>query len=154
MVKANIEVRYALPKQDADLPKRLESHIETAGQQIKRELFRGSLQRAALELVSQKRFQKRKCRLHRNGTNAHTFKTIFGTVAVPQIRLRPSTNGDRICPQQQLGIPLAKSHSPKACGMTSVTYCSIKPPIKLLRILRRVRGSQILKFTSWAAYTK
>ena len=48
-VTATIEVRYEMPNQDADLPQHLEAHIETAGQQIKRELFRESIQRADLE---------------------------------------------------------------------------------------------------------
>ncbi|WP_255801505.1 hypothetical protein [Acaryochloris sp. 'Moss Beach'] len=37
-----------MPNQDGDLPQLLEAHIETAGQQIKRELFRESIQRTDL----------------------------------------------------------------------------------------------------------
>ncbi|WP_249369181.1 hypothetical protein [Acaryochloris marina] len=47
-VRATIEVRYKMPNQDGDLPQLLEAHIETAGQQIKRELFRESIQRTDL----------------------------------------------------------------------------------------------------------
>ena len=97
-VKATIEVRYEMPNQDADLPQHLEAHIETAGQQIKRELFRESIQRADLELVLEQRFRKQEGRLYRNGSKVYTFKTIFGTVAVPRIRLRQSVNGKSLLP--------------------------------------------------------
>src|SRR5512132_4060030 len=72
-------IKY-LPKQDADLPRRLEAGIERGGQMLKRRLLQYAVEQADAELLLAQRHGKQGRGILCRGTTPFTFKTVFGTV--------------------------------------------------------------------------
>jgi hypothetical protein len=86
-------VELPLPDQDADLPKHLETAVESAGQVLKRRLFQQAIEQADRQLVLARRRGKQGRGITCRGTAPFTFKTVFGTVRVRRQRIAHRADG-------------------------------------------------------------
>ena len=93
ILQAQITLELPMPKQDAELPKRLEAGIEHGGQMLKRLLFQQAVEQADAALVLARRHGKQGRGITCRGTTPFTFKTPFGTVKVRRRRIAHHADG-------------------------------------------------------------
>src|SRR3954449_10063917 len=94
-LSVGLELRMTLPMpdHDPDLPDRIEAFVHHAGLEIQRRLFRALIEKADQELVLAARHGRAGAGIQRRGTRPFTFKTIFGEVTVPRIRVSHNRDG-------------------------------------------------------------
>jgi hypothetical protein len=97
-VRATVEVTLPLPEQSGRLPAELEAAVETAGQELKRELYKEVVERADRELVLRVRKGKEGAGIQQRGKAPYTFKTVFGTVQVQRTRIEHKCDGSQEVP--------------------------------------------------------
>ncbi len=95
ILQAQLRLELPMPKQDADLPRRLEAGIERGGQILKRRLFQHAVEQADAELILAQRHGKQGRGILCRGTTPFTFKTVFGTVKVGTFSPWPLSLVDR-----------------------------------------------------------
>jgi hypothetical protein len=93
ILQAQVCLELSMPKQDADLPKRLEAGIERGGQMLKRRLFQHAIEQADAELILACRHGKQGQGIICRGTTPFIFKTVFGTVQVRRRRIQHTADG-------------------------------------------------------------
>jgi hypothetical protein len=93
ILQAQLRLELPMPKQDADLPRRLEAGIERGGQMLKRRLFQYAVEQADAELILAQRHGKQGRGILCRGTTPFTFKTVFGTVQVRRRRIEHTADG-------------------------------------------------------------
>jgi hypothetical protein len=93
ILQAQLRLELPMPKQDADLPRRLEAGIERGGQMLKRRLFQYAVEQADAELLLAQRHGKQGRGILCRGTTPFTFKTVFGTVKVRRRRIQHTADG-------------------------------------------------------------
>lgn len=98
LLVGTVEMALDLPAQDADLPGRLETAVEDAGQELKRQLFRAVIERADREAVLAARGGKDDAGIQQRGTAGYTFKSVFGTVRVRRGCISHRADGTREIP--------------------------------------------------------
>ena len=76
-LRAQMTLELPLPDQDADLPKHLETAIESGGQVLKRRLFQQAIEQADRQLVLAGRQGKQGQGIVCRGTTPFTFKTVL-----------------------------------------------------------------------------
>jgi hypothetical protein len=90
---AQMTLELPLPDQDADLPKHLETAIESGGPVLKRRWFQQAIEQADRQLVLARRQGKQGQGIVCRGTTSFTFKTVFGTVKVRRQRIEHRADG-------------------------------------------------------------
>jgi len=96
--RAQMTLELPMPDQDADLPKHLETAIESGGQALKRRLFQQAIEQADRQLVLARRQGKQGQGIVCRGTTSFTFKTVFGTVKVRRQRIEHRADGSTEVP--------------------------------------------------------
>jgi hypothetical protein len=97
----HLELRFALPPQDEELPHRIEAHVREAGLRAQRALFRALIEHADRELVLASRAGKDGQGIQLRGTRPFHYKTVFGTVEVDRLRITHRADGDTEVPSAQ-----------------------------------------------------
>src|SRR4051794_26664482 len=92
-LELQLQMTVPLPDQDEHLPDQIEAFVHRAGLEVQRRLFRALIEKADQELVLQRRHGKGGAGIQRRGTRPLTFKTTFGEVAVPRIRICHNSDG-------------------------------------------------------------
>jgi hypothetical protein len=92
-LELTLQMTMPLPEQDERLPDQIETFAHQAGLQVQRRLFRALIEKADQELVLQRRHGKAGQGIQRRGTRPFTFKTLFGEVIVPRIRISHNHDG-------------------------------------------------------------
>ncbi len=90
-----------LPKQDEELPEKLEQAIEMGGQEIKRRLFQQALEYADLELLLEKRKGAGGQGFQRRGRKPYPFKAVFGTVPMRRQQVKQKADGRVVLPSAE-----------------------------------------------------
>lgn len=91
----------SLPQQDEKLPEQLEAAIEAGGQEIKRQLFQASLERAEMDLLLTGRQGKNGQGFQRRGYKPYSFKAVFGTVSMRRQQVQQKADGSVVLPSAQ-----------------------------------------------------
>src|SRR4051794_29738256 len=89
----HLEVAFALPPQDEQLPHVIEAHVRRAGLEAQRALFRALIRHADGQLVLAARAGQGGQGIQLRGTRPFHFKTLFGTVEVDRIRVTHRGDG-------------------------------------------------------------
>jgi hypothetical protein len=87
ILEGTVQLQLPIPQQDERLPAEVEQTIETAGQEVKRWMYRQVMQELDAELVLSLRAGKREEGFICDGRRPMTFKTVFGTVEVLRRRI-------------------------------------------------------------------
>jgi hypothetical protein len=82
-----VRLQLPVPKQDERLPAEVEQTVETAGQEVKRWMYRQLMRELDGELVLSLRAGKGAEGFISDGRRPMTFKTVFGTVEVSRRRI-------------------------------------------------------------------
>jgi hypothetical protein len=93
-----LQMTLPMPDQDEHLPDQVEAFVHHAGLEVQRRLFRALIEKADQELVLQRRHGKGGVGIQRRGTRPFTFKTTFGEVTVPRIRICHHSDGSMEIP--------------------------------------------------------
>lgn len=93
VLTGNVRLAFPMPKQDGNLPNEMEAAVEDGGQELKRQLYRLTMEKADAELVLQTREGKQGKGVVRRGKKSIELKTIFGTVLVDRQRIQHKADG-------------------------------------------------------------
>jgi Uncharacterised protein family (UPF0236) len=102
-LELTLQMTMPLPDQDQRLPDQIETFAHQAGLQVQRRLFRALIEKADQELVLPRRHAKAGQGIQRRGTRPFTFKTLFGEVTVPRIRISHNHDGSIEIPSARAG---------------------------------------------------
>lgn len=92
-LELSMRVSLPIPPQDEHLPNQIEAFVHQAGLEFQRRLFQVLIEKADQELVLQQRHGKAGAGIQRRGTRPFTFKTTFGEVTVPRLRILHKSDG-------------------------------------------------------------
>jgi hypothetical protein len=99
---ALVRVNYPVLEQNEQLPFRMEMISQEAGLQFMRKFFGLGIEKADLELCLSIREGKDGEGIVRIGKRPYTFRTIFGTVIVPRIRIKYKGSGKSETPSARM----------------------------------------------------
>ena len=88
VLTGDVRLAFPMPKQDGNLPNEIEAAVEDGGQELKRQLYRLTMEKADAELALQMREGKQRKGVVRRGKKPIELKTIFGTVLVDRQRIQ------------------------------------------------------------------
>lgn len=86
-VQARMDVTIKMPEHTRGVPGALEASVESAGQELKRRLYREVMERADRDLIVRGRGGKKDEGIELRGKAGYTIKTVFGTVKMKRTRI-------------------------------------------------------------------
>jgi hypothetical protein len=101
VIVAKIEMELPEVEQNRQLPNHMETYAVATAQDFEHGAFKALMELADRELVLKKRAGREGKGIQRIGTRPYPFKTSFGTVMVPRIRIKHKSDGSTEIPSKE-----------------------------------------------------